>query len=531
MKKILALALALMMVFSLATTAFAAEDNDPNTFTITITAPANGSLTNHTYAVYQIFTGKLFVDNKGNEDTADDETILSDIVYGKNYGTEGEEVPETVLTTLAGMSGEAAAKKLNGEKKGDLFARLDASNSWTYENAPAGYYLIVDVSSNLPQGETSSAFVLELIDDAEITSKHTAGPVVEKKIKDINDSLANSTTEWQDSADHDIGDAIPFQLKMTVPANFADFKEYGEAYRFVFHDTEEPGLTFQQNSVKVFVDGSEITTGFEVVYPTDHKNDDDTFDVVFADLTKIGSVQVGSVITVEYASILNEKAILGSQGNVNTVYGEYSNLHRPDYPGRTPDDSVIAFTYKVVVNKVDEAGAALAGAEFTLEKFVKVLPEGKTATETVYAAEDNQTIVGYWIAVDQVETEPGTVFTFTGLDDGNYRLTESKTPDGYNTIDPIEFTVTADHDIKWETPRTEMLNSLNGNKATGEVRQITFTASDDKGTLTTDVINKAGTVLPETGGMGTTIFYAVGGVLVVAAVVLLVTKKRASSAK
>ena len=509
MKKILALTLALIMILGLATTAFAVEEgdapeaNEPTaaTHTITILAPENTTLDNHVYAVYQIFTGDLA---KGENN----KIILSNVKYGQNYGTQGEEVPKAELDALAAMSGEAAAKKLNDEKKGTAYNTLNKENNWQITGVPAGYYLIVDISTGLAEGETSSAFILQLVEDVKINSKHSYVPDVQKKIKDTNDSVPNSTTNWQDSADHDIGDKIPFQLKMTVPGNFAQFVTYKEAYRFVFHDTEEQGLSFN-NDAKVYVNGTEITTGFEVEFPTAHEKDGDTFDVVFADLTKIPGLKAGDVITVEYTSTLTESAVLGKQGNVNTVYGEYSNLHRPEYPGFTPKDSVIAFTYKVIVNKVDENSAPLAGAEFTLEKY-------DVATNT-------------WKPISKVETTAGTTFTFNGLDDGNYRLTETATPAGYNSIKPIEFTVTADHDIEWEKQaRTDVLNTLTGEVTTGEIK---FTTTEDQGTLSSDVVNKSGTVLPSTGGIGTTLFYVIGGLLVVAAVVLLVTKKRMASAQ
>ena len=498
MKKILALTLVLIMALSLATTAFAAEGD---TYSITILKPENGTLDNHVYKVYQIFTGDLATGEDGK-------LILSNVKYGQNYGTKGAVVPETELEALDAMTGEAAAKKLDKDKTGEAYATLNKDNNWKVTTVPAGYYLIVDVSTGLAEGETSSAFILQLVDNVEINSKHSNVPNVQKKIKDTNDSVADSTTDWQDSADHDIGDDIPFQLKMTVPAIFEQFKIYGEAYRFVFHDTEEQGLSFN-NDAKVYVNGKQITSGFEVVFPTAHEEDDDTFDVVFADLTQIPDLKANDVITVEYTSKLTQSAVLGKPGNVNTVYGEYSNLHRPEYPGFTPKDTVIAFTYKVVVNKVDENKAPLAGAEFTLEKY-------DVATDS-------------WKPISKVETEAGTTFTFNGLDDGNYRLTETDTPPGYNSIKPIEFTVTADHDILWETQdRLEVLNSLTGDVTTGEIQ---FTATEDKDTLSSDVVNKSGTVLPETGGMGTTIFYIVGGLLAVAAVVLLITKKRMNSAE
>ena len=121
---------------------------------------------------------------------------------------------------------------------------------------------------------------------------------------------------------------------------------------------------------------------------------------------------------------------------------------------------------------------------------------------------------------DAVVTEEGTQFTFSGLDDGAYRLTETKTPDGYNTIDPIIFTVTAEHEVESDDPT---LTSLNGNKVSGE---ITFTPNQGEGSLTATVVNQSGLELPETGGMGTKIFYLAGGILALGAGLLLVTRKR-----
>ena len=318
---------------------------------------------------------------------------------------------------------------------------------------------------------------------------------------------------------------------MTIPASIAQFVEYDEAYRFVFHDKEEKGLSYNGDAkaylVKVETEGETVTETETAIDTSKYSvitvcAEDGTcngckgctFDVVFPDLTAIDGIEAGDIIRVKYTSELTKDAIIGNQGNVNEVYGEFSNLHRPEYPGFTPKDTVIAFTYKVVVNKVDENNEALAGAEFTLEKYD--------------AATNN------WIAIAQVETEPGTVFTFEGLDDGDYRLTETKTPDGYNTIEPVEFTVTADHEIEWTTQdREDILTSLSGDVESGEVEtaEIEFSESEDHGTLSTNVENKAGVILPETGGIGTTIFYVLGGLLVVAAVVLLVTKKRMASAK
>ena len=148
---------------------------------------------------------------------------------------------------------------------------------------------------------------------------------------------------------------------------------------------------------------------------------------------------------------------------------------------------------------MDQDEAPLAGAEFTL---TKKLADGTTKTVAV------------------VKSEDGTEFSFNGLDDGEYVLTETQTPAGYNTIDPITFTVTAEHDIISDDPQ---LTSLSGDAVTGE---IAFNASTDNGTLDTTVINQKGSTLPHTGGMGTTVLYVIGGILVIGAGVVLVARKR-----
>ena len=230
-----------------------------------------------------------------------------------------------------------------------------------------------------------------------------------------------------------------------------------------------------------------------------------------------------SVVTVEFTAVLNENANIGSLGNPNEVYLEYSNNpnkseagdntpgtpdqpDQPDQPedehetGKTPNDVVIVFTYKVVVNKVDNEGNDLPGAGFTLYK--------KDAES------------GEYVELAAVEAGTATQFSFVGLDDGEYKLVETDTPQGYNSIEDIEFTVTAEHDILSDNPA---LTSLSGEAVSGEV---TFTPVVSQGSLSTDVVNNKGTTLPETGGMGTSIFYILGSILAVAAVVLLVKKKR-----
>ncbi|MGM9974532.1 MAG: SpaA isopeptide-forming pilin-related protein, partial [Clostridiaceae bacterium] len=161
-------------------------------------------------------------------------------------------------------------------------------------------------------------------------------------------------------------------------------------------------------------------------------------------------------------------------------------------------------------NKVDSDNKPLTGAEFRLDKFV-----ANEKGEDTY-----NDMKGTWTPITAVKNQDGTVFTFAGLDDGEYRLIETVTPDGYNSIDPIYFTVTAEHDVESNNPA---LKSLNGDATKGE---IDFTDNLVDGSLSADVVNNSGATLPETGGMGTTLFYVIGGGLVLVAIVLLITKRR-----
>lgn len=485
-KRVLALLAAFALVLAMAVPAFADGANQG-----TISVPAGSS---HTYKVYQIFTGDY---SKGK---------LSNVKWGQNSknregASVGGKVSEDVLNRLAAVVSSSDEKKLAViEEYADL--NSDAIVTVTHDSpakvAP-GYYLFKDTTATAE----NEVYITEVVGDVTIKAKNSNVPGFEKKLKDTNDT-EGTTTGWQDVADHDIGDEIPFKLEGTVPDDYAEYSKY----YFAFHDKEEQGLTFNENSVKVYLDNNEITTGFEVKTSDFAQGEDCTFEVIFNDLKQISGVHAGSVIRVEYTATLNEKAVIGGNGNLNKAQLEYSNNPRSETDtDRTVWDNVVVFTYQVVVNKYANSvgeNNKLAGAEFTLTKKLK------DSTPKVITA---------------VKSPDGKQFTFKGLDDGEYTLTETVTPEGYNTIEPITFNVSANHEINWDGTgnRSALLESLTGNKGTGE---ITFTSDKGTGALTTDIINKSGTVLPSTGGMGTTVFYVVGGGLMAVAVVLLVTKKR-----
>ena len=499
-KRLASLLLALTLVFALAATAGAAEGT---TYTITI----NNSATGHIYEAYQIFTGDL------------NGTTLSNIDWGSGISEAGKTALGDAAAKAETLKTEADAKAFAKEVAPYLTTVAGSANTVTdgkyvISSLAAGYYLVKDQDGSLTgDNDSYTEYIIKVVSNTTATPKSNV-PVVEKKVKDINDSTEMAATGWQDSADYDIGDSVPFQLKATLADNVSSYT----TYKVVFHDTQSKGLTYN-NDAKVYIDGTE-TNGFTVT--SDVNADGTTTLTVSCDDVKALGAGNSSVITVKYTANLNENAVLGSAGNPNEVHLEYSNNPNKsesgnNETGNTPEDVVIVFTYKTIVNKVtknpdydpevegSKEYIPLTGAEFTLEKYNEATKE--------------------WKAITAVKNDEGTTFTFSGLDDGNYRLTETKTPAGYNSIDPIEFTITAEHDVLSDNPA---LTSLSGNAATGE---ITFTPSVSDGSLSTDIVNQSGSTLPETGGMGTTIFYVLGGILAVTAVVLLVTKKRMNSAE
>lgn len=498
MKKLMAALLAVAMVCAMAIPAFADGSSSTSTAAVTlytITAPKNG----HTYEIYQIFTGDYDPSNK---------TMLANIKWGENgTGTVGAAVEQNVLNALSAVASSASDKaKLDVIEN---YVKLDTTPVAIVTNGSSvkvvgGYYLIKDKDGSLSGSEPYTTYLVSVVGHVTINPKSSAVPEFNKKLKDTNDSTGE-VSRWQDSADYDIGDYIPFRLQGTVPADYDSYS----TYYYAFHDKEEAGLTFDPSSVEVHLgdeNGAIISaTDYRVLTKKDSTTSDTdcTFEIVFDDLKNVTGVTANSTITVTYKSKLNDNAVLGAQGNVNKAKLEYSNNPRGSGTGTTPWDNVIVFTYKVVVNKIDQDNNSLEGAEFTL-------------TKKINGADD-------FVQSMTIDADNKALFTLSGLDDGEYTLTETKTPAHYNTISPITFTVNAEHEIEWISTRDNVLTSLSGNKVIGE---ITFDVDKTAGSLSTNVVNNIGTTLPGTGGIGTTIFYVIGGGLMVAAAILLITKKR-----
>jgi fimbrial isopeptide formation D2 family protein/LPXTG-motif cell wall-anchored protein len=481
LKGVVAALAAAAMALTLAPPAFAAE----TTYKLTLTGTATG----HTYEAYQIFTGDLSTKEDGTK-------VLSNVKWGNGVTYTGTESAADVAKALGDGSMTIAQleEKLTLTTPAKTVA--SAKDSTVIDGLAAGYYLVKDKDGT--QANTSDAytkFIVQVVGDTEAKIKSDV-PTVVKKVKDTNDSTG-TTSDWQDSADADINDEVQYQITGTMPNNIADYT----TYKYIFTDTMSKGLTYTAKNVKITIGGKDVTSSFkETVTPN---TDGTTVTWSCENLKGIEGVTLdaSTKVVVTYSAKLNENAVLGSAGNPNEVDLTYSNNPNKGGEGETgttPKDKNIVFTYKTIVNKVDQSQKTLAGAAFKLEK---------------------KKSDGTYTTVKEFTAGTETSFTFSGLDDGDYKLTETTTPAGYNTITPIEFTISAEHDTDSADPK---LTSLSGNVTTGEA---TFAADKDAGSLTTDVVNKKGSVLPSTGGMGTTILYVAGAAIVVAAGVGLAIRR------
>lgn len=401
-------------------------------------------------------------------------------------------------------------------------------------SGPQGYYLIVQTTAANDAGKTMSAVIVNTAGQVGVTVSPKKDTVtVSKKVQENMDGVNNPASEdnWGTAADYNIGDYVKFQLTGSLPTDYADYT----SYEYTFHDTADQGLTFVNDTthpVKVYAvnDNNKVElkqdtlTGYQVL--TSDINGE-TFNVKFADLKKAQAEKTGDTvnitsstqIVVEYYAQLNENAVLGSNGNQNKVYLQFSNNKYGEGTGKTEEHKVTVFTFKLEVTKygkTDSDKEALNGAGFTLYKATKVNP-----------ADSDYAKVG-----DEVQHTNGNVFDFTGLDSGYYKIVETTTPKGYNTIDPITFTVTATYNSADE-PGTLTDLTVTDVKVGGVASaEQTFTVNRETGEagtaqIKTDVVDIPGSKLPSTGGMGTVLLYVAGiAVFVLAGATLVMALRR-----
>lgn len=559
-KRALALVLALTLLLAMSATVFAADD------TYTITISGDNVVAGHIYEAYQIFKGDLA--------EKDSKTILSNIEWGS--GVNGDALLTALKAdatlgndfkdcTTAAQVADVLATYGSDAGKTQQFAKLAGANlnatvagtstwnesgkNYSISSLAPGYYLVKDKDDSAPSSDAYTRYILQVVHNVTVNAK-TDVPTVDKNIKEGDTSVkANNAS---------IGDVINYEVKSAVP----DMTGYTK-YFFVMNDTLSKGLTYNDDMV-IKVGNTTLTkdTGYTVT-AVKNANGTTSIEIVFKNFVGYKD-QVGADVIVTYSATLNQDASLDPvAGNPNKVQLTYSNNpnvdgkgdpKNPDKPGegaptgKTPESETKTYVTGIKLTKVDGAdhNKMLTGAKFKIEgNGVKVVLVNKevyeetsdgtyymlktgTYTETApideTASSYDSTTTKYKkvtaVTKDTVNTKVNAtgyvdekgVLTFEGLGEGTYTIKEIVAPNGYNLLKaPITVEIKAN--------------------ATFDKCEWTVTADDKPVTADNNLYaflieNKSGAELPSTGGIGTTVFYVLGGLLVVCAGVLLITKRR-----
>lgn len=499
-KKIAAIMLSVMMVLGMCsvvgaegtTTSGTSATNDGK-ITITKAVPKQ------TYTIYKILDLESF-----SEKTETTGNYAYKVAKGwENFFKEGAKGHDYVtiddagyVTWVSGKDSATFAKEALDYAKKQTTSIAEKSNvapdaavgsttsTLIFDNLSLGYYLVDSSVGALCSLNTTAK-------EVEIQEKNGV-PSVEKKVK------KGSVYEKKNTAS--IGDKVEFQTTITA---------WPGAQNYVLHDKMSDGLTFD-NSVVVKKDGdtTALTTPHDYELVTDAaKGDDCTFHIKFTE-GFCNSITTETKIIVTYSATLNKKAKIKTDENTNETWLKYGDEKESNH------DSTITKTFEIPVFKYTNKGTTatekpLAGAEFTLTrndetepiKLVKV-SAAAGASDDVYRVAMNSDTGGTVISNGKVTTPSSGKLRIQGLAEGTYYLTETQQPAGYNKLkDPIQIKIDEAGVIKVVTDKED------------EVTEV-------------KVLNKTGSLLPSTGGMGTTLFYIFGAILVIGSGVVLITKKR-----
>lgn len=472
----LALLAAFALVLAMAVPAWA----DGNTGSITV----QGAVDGETYSIYKIF------DVTGYDTMTTPHKITYKVTDGwASFFAKGnpgatyvtlDSKKQISATTLDSSNAPAFAAAAIAWAK-DSAHNINAAESKTankdgvtFTNVENGYYLV----------DTSLGALCSLDNvtgnTATISEKNKV-PSVEKKVK--------SGDNYESSNSAKIGDTVEYKTTITIN---------GSVEKVVLHDKMDTGLTFDETSVKVKVGGADVAAdNYTLKKPGTESSDSCTFEIEFKD-SYIAGLATDTQIEVKYSATLNENAVIGTTGNKNDTWLKYGN-------NGSVTSETTTYSYSFDLVKTDSDGTLLAGAKFKLyadqncANEIKLVADGDNAYRVAKTGEK---------AVESIETNATSALTIKGLKGTTtYYLKEIEAPKGYNELEnAFEFTI-ASANISSNLSTTS--NKWVEGKSTG-----------------IHIINNAGTTLPSTGGMGTTVFYVVGGGLMAVAVVLLVTKKR-----
>ena len=522
MKKVFAAAAAIATVFGLAATTVAtANAADNATLTVSTT---DAKFASKTVNAYKMFSATVSGDGKAVSYTLTDEwkpffknSVALTGVTDENVNDKANDyvskLKDSTLVAFATKASNWAQTKANNiTADATATVSADASNgkyTATFTGLGYGYYVVAVPGATLANAKSQYATLVSVHStkvDADIKGDL---PTVDKKVQ------VDGT--GKDATDAKIGDTLTFTLTSTIP----DMSAY-DTYTFNFKDTLSKGLTFGQvKSVKVENVTLTENTDYTVTTPTASNNN--TLTVAMKDFKKKQQANAGKKITVTYTATLNENAVVGGAGNVNSATIQYSNNPSTNGTGESEPSKVRVFTYGFTVDKYTgdygENATRLAGAEFTLAhkdgsaiSFVQVSAGSATANAVYRVAKADET------GTTTITTPANGKVVFEGLKNGEYTLTETKAPAGYNKLaSAIGVKVDGQNNGTDTTHATVTITYNNDNNGSN------YNQTASNGVI--PVQNNSGVVLPGTGGMGT-IAFTVIGVLVIALGVAWTLKRK-----
>ncbi len=437
----------------------------------TVFAAGTGTITINNVTVGNTYKVYKVFDANGNGTN-----IVYSLVSGKTTAPAGFTVDSS--TNAVTYTGTSTTQELTADDIAAIQTYVAAdepvktvqATATTVEigDLPNGYYYITTTTG-------TAVSITSTNPNAEVDDKNVA-PVLDKTITAVTDGSVDTDGK---KALAEVGTTVSFKATIEVKNG---------AVGYVFHDTMSAGLAYNADSLSVQVDGTEVATANY----NKTTAEGDTITLTFAD--EWIKTQVGKIVTVTYTATVSSDALTQTAAT-NTATLDYGH---DGYTNTTPATSTAVYNAKFTVTKTDNENQPLAGAGFVIAKTV--------GDKTLYYAKDGNDV--NWVEdianateLKTTDAENGNILTFTGLANGTYTLVEKTVPDGYTKTDDTTFTV-AEHDY-----------------TTANLEQAAT------------VVNNAGSLLPETGGIGTTIFYVVGSLLLLGAAVLLITKKRMRTAK